>query len=131
MSSQERDRGEVSAQVVLVIPVVILLLMLAIQAGLYFHASSIAGAAAAEGAAAASVARLPSEVAARRGQQAAENLVFEAGGQSPAVALVAINTETVSITVETLVPRIIPFFPSSVRRTVIEPRERFTTEVSR
>jgi hypothetical protein len=36
----------VSAQVVLVIPVVILLLMLAIQAGLYFHASSIAGAAA-------------------------------------------------------------------------------------
>jgi Flp pilus assembly protein TadG len=112
----------VSAQVVLVIPVVILLLMLAIQAGLYFHASSIAGAAAAEGAAAASVARLPSEVAARRGQQAAENLVIEAGGQSPAVALVA---------VEALVPRIIPFFPSSVRRTVIEPRERFTTEVSR
>ena len=120
-----------SAQVVLVIPVVILLLMLAIQAGLYFHASSIAGAAAAEGAAAASVARLPSEVAARRGQQAAENLVIEAGGQSPAVALVTINTETVSITVETRVPRIIPFFPSSVRRTVIEPRERFTTEVSR
>jgi len=121
----------VSAQVVLVIPVVILLLMLAIQAGLYFHASSIAGAAAAEGAAAASVARLPSEVAARRGQQAAEDLVIEAGGQSRAVALVAINTETVSITVEALVPRIIPFFPSSVRRTVIEPRERFTTEASR
>ena len=36
-----------SAQVVLVIPVIILLLMLAIQAGLYFHTSSIAGAAAA------------------------------------------------------------------------------------
>ena len=120
-----------SAQVVLVIPVIILLMMLAIQAGLYFHASSIAGAAAAEGAAAASVARIPSEVAARRGQRAAENLVIEAGGQSSTVALVAVDAETVSITVEAVVPRIIPFFPSSVRRTVIEPRERFTTEVSR
>ncbi len=113
------------------IPVIILLMMLAIQAGLYFHASSIAGAAAAEGAAAASVSRIPSEVAARRGQRAAENLVIEAGGQPSSVALVAINAETVSITVEVLVPRIIPFFASSVRRKVIEPRERFTTEVSR
>ena len=120
-----------SAQVVLVIPVVILLLMLAIQAGLYFHTSSIAGAAAAEGAAAASGARVSSEVAARRGQQAAENLVIEAGGRTPTAALVAVNAETVAITVEALVPRIIPFFPSSVRRTVIEPRERFTTELSR
>ena len=113
------------------IPVIILLMMLAIQAGLYFHASSIAGAAAAEGAAAASVARIPSEVAARHGQRAAENLVIEAGGHTTSAALVAVNTETVTITVEALVPRIIPFFPSSVRRTVIEPRERFTTEVSR
>ena len=131
MSIHRRDRGEVSAQVVLVIPVIILLMMLAIQAGLYFHASSIAGAAAAEGAAAASVARIPSEVAARRGQRAAENLVIEAGGHTTSAALVAVNTETVTITVEALVPRIIPFFPSSVRRTVIEPREHFTTEVSR
>jgi len=131
VSDQQRDRGEVSAQVVLVIPVIILLLMLAIQAGLYFHASSIAGAAAAEGAAAASVARIPSEVAARRGQRAAENLVIEAGGQSTSAAIVAVNTETIAITVEALVPRIIPFFPSSVRRTVIEPRERFSTEASR
>ena len=131
MSIHRRDRGEVSAQVVLVIPVIILLMMLAIQAGLYFHASSIAGAAAAEGAAAASVARIPSEVAARSGQRAAENLVIEAGGHTTSAALVAVNTETVTITVEALVPRIIPFFPSSVRRTVIEPRERFTTELSR
>lgn len=105
--------------------------MLAIQAGLYFHTSSIAGAAAAEGAAAASGARVSSEVAARRGQQAAENLVIEAGGHTTSAALVAVNTETVAITVEALVPRILPFFPSSVRRTVIEPRERFTTELSR
>lgn len=116
---------------VLVIPVIILLLMLAIQAGLYFHTSSIAGAAAAEGAAAASVARVPSEVAVRRGQQAAENLVIEAGGHTTSVALVAVNVETVAVTVEARVPRIVPFFPSSVRRTVIEPRERFTTELSR
>lgn len=131
MSRQLRDQGEVSAQVVLVIPVIILLLMLAIQAGLYFHTSSIAGAAAAEGAAAASVARVPSEVAVRRGQQAAENLVIEAGGHTTSVALVAVNVETVAVTVEARVPRIVPFFPSSVRRTVIEPRERFTTELSR
>ena len=105
--------------------------MLAIQAGLYFHTSSIAGAAAAEGAAAASAARVSSEVATRRGQQAAENLVIEAGGHTTSAALVAVNSETVAITVEAKVPRIIPFFPSSVRRTVIEPRERFTTELAR
>ena len=131
MSRQEQDRGEVSAQVVLVTPVIILLLVIAIQAGLYFHTSSIAGAAAAEGAAAASVVRASREVTAWRGQQAAQNLVIEAGGRTTSAALVAVNTETVAITVEVRVPRIIPFFPSSVRRTVIEPRERFTTELAR
>ena len=112
-------------------PVIILLLVIAIQAGLYFHTSSIAGAAAAEGAAAASVVRSSREVTAWRGQQAAQNLVIEAGGRTTSAALVAVNTETVAITVEVRVPRIIPFFPSSVRRTVIEPRERFTTELAR
>lgn len=113
------------------IPLVIFLLMLAIQGGLYFHASNIAGAAAAEGAAAASGARVSSEVAARRGQQAAENIVLEAGGRTRSAALVAVNIDSVTITVEALVPRIIPFFPESVRRTVIEPRERFTVEADR
>ena len=112
-------------------PVIILLLVIAIQAGLYFHTSSIAGAAAAEGAAAASVVRSSREVTAWRGQQAAQNLVIEAGGRTTSAALVAVNTETVAITVEVRVPRIIPFFPSSIRRTVIEPRERFTTELAR
>ena len=125
------DRGETTAQMVILMPIIILMLIMAIQAGLYFHTSSIAGAAAAVGAGAASQGQGSSSESVRRGQEAAENLVLEAGGHSQSPALIAVNTETVSSTVEVIVPRIIPFFPSRVRRTVIEPRERFTLESER
>ena len=131
MSSSQRDSGETSAQVVLVVPVIILVLMLAIQAGLYFHTSNVAGAAAAQGATAASSVNMTSSVAVQLGQSSANNFVTSAGAQLFATPLVVVGAGIVSVTVQVKVPRIIPFFSSSVGRSVIEPLERFTFEVNR
>lgn len=131
MSLSQRDSGETSAQVVLVVPVIILVLMLAIQAGLYFHTSNVAGAAAAQGATAASSVKIASSVAVQLGQTSASNFVMAAGAQLFATPLVIISAGMVSVTVQVKVPRIIPFFSSSVGRSVIEPLERFTFEVNR
>ncbi len=131
MSSSQRDKGETSAQVVLVVPVIILILMLAIQAGLYFHTSNVAGAAAAQGATAASSVNMTSSVAVQQGQSSARNFVTAAGAQLFTTPLVVVSAGMVSVTVQVKVPRIIPFFSSSVGRSVIEPLERFTFEVNR
>jgi len=131
MSLSQRDSGETSAQVVLVVPVIILILMLAIQAGLYFHTSNVAGAAAAQGATAASSVNMTSSVAVQLGQTSASNFVMAAGAQLLATPLVVVSAGMVSVTVQVKVPRIIPFFSSSVGRSVIEPLERFTFEVNR
>jgi Flp pilus assembly protein TadG len=131
MSLSQRDSGETSAQVVLVVPVIILILMLAIQAGLYFHTSNVAGAAAAQGATAASSVNMTSSVAVQQGQSSARNFVTTAGAQLFATPLVVVSAGIVSVTVQVKVPRIIPFFSSSVGRSVIEPLERFTFEVNR
>jgi Flp pilus assembly protein TadG len=131
MSSSQRDSGETSAQVVLVVPVIILILMLAIQAGLYFHTSNVAGAAAAQGATAASSVNMTSSIAVQQGQSSARNFVTAAGAQLFATPLVVVSAGMVSVTVQVKVPRIIPFFSSSVGRSVIEPLERFTFEVNR
>jgi len=131
MSSSQRDSGETSAQVVLVVPVIILILMLAIQAGLYFHTSNVAGAAAAQGATAASSVNMTSSIAVQQGQSSARNFVTAAGAQLFATPLVVVSAGIVSVTVQVKVPRIIPFFSSSVGRSVIEPLERFTFEVNR
>ncbi len=131
MSSSQRDSGETSAQVVLVVPVIILVLMLAIQAGLYFHTSNVAGAAAAQGATAASSVNMTSSIAVQQGQSLARNFVTAAGAQLFATPLVVVSAGMVSVTVQVKVPRIIPFFSSSVGRSVIEPLERFTFEVNR
>ena len=131
MSLSQRDKGETSAQVILVVPVIILILMLAIQAGLYFHTSNVAGAAAAQGATAASSVNITSSVAVQLGQTSARNFVTAAGAQLFAAPLVLISAGIVSVTVQVKVPRIIPFFSSFVGRSVIEPLERFTFEVNR
>lgn len=131
MSSSQRDSGETSAQVVLVVPVIILILMLAIQAALYFHTSNVAGAAAAQGATAASSVNMTSSVAVQQGQSSASNFVTAAGAELFATPLVLISAGIVSVTVQAKVPRILPFFPGSVGRSVIEPLERFTFEVNR
>ncbi len=130
-SGRLRDSGETSSQVVLVIPIVIAILMIAIQAGVYFHTSNVAGAAASHGAAAAAARSTTSQEVRERGSAATLEILREAGTRIAAPPRVAMSAVSVTITVEAHVPRIVPLFPGVVTRTATEPRERFLTESMR
>ena len=125
------DRGEVTSQVVIVIPLIVFVLMLAIQAALVFHTSAIASAAASRGASVASGARTPGMAGAVSGVFAASDLVVELGGDLANTPSVGMADGRVTLSVEVRVPRIVPFFPATVVRTVVEPIERATLEVER
>lgn len=130
-SQSNNDAGEATTQFVVVLPVVVFVLLLAVQAALYFHISHVAGAAAAEGASAASARGLSSAEATRRGRDRADALVRETGTDLGGPTMVSVSSNEVHVTVRTRVPSIVPFFPVMAIRTVVEPRERFITEFLR
>ena len=127
----DRDRGEVSTQVILVVPVIVLLLVLAIQAALVFHSGAVAGAAASRGASTAAGAEFAGMVAAVSGVRAASDTVTELGAELATTPTVTMVDGVVTFTVEVRVPRVAPFFSATVTRVVIEPLERTTTEADR
>jgi hypothetical protein len=132
MSSRDHtDTGEVTSQTVIIVPLVILVLFMAVQSALYFHVSQVAGAAAAEGASAASAKSLTASQAILRGRVRADDLVRETGTDLAAATTVGVSSNEVWVTVSTRVPRVVPFFPVIVSRTVVEPRERFVMEFQR
>lgn len=121
------ERGEASTQFVVLVPVLFLLALLVVQSALWFHAANIAESAAAQGAAAAS----PREASAGAASAAAMRVVDDNGARllgSPSVSMAA---DAVTVGVELAVPRLVPFFPDTVRRVQTEPRERFVPEPER
>ena len=58
-------------------------------------------------------------------------IVAELGGHTAQPPTAAIVGSFVVVSVEIAVPRIIPFFPSTVTRRALEPRERFVPESNR
>ena len=112
---------------VILTPILILLVFLGVQSAIYFHAANVATAAASQGAATGAPAgAVPSSVVA-----AAQRTVTELGGRTAHQPSVALSDRFVVVSVEVSVPRIVPFFPSSVTRTMLEPRERFIPESER
>ena len=126
----DSDRGEMTTQVVLVVPVVALILMIAIQAAIYFHTSNVAGAAASQGAAAA-VRKDSTTAATIAGREAAMALMSDAGVVLIETPEVTVNVQTISVVVRARVPSVVPYFPSVVLRSATEPREMFLTEAMR
>ncbi len=124
---RSRDRGEAAAQLVIITPVLVLLIFLGVQAAVYFHAANVAAAAASRGAAAASARTAD----AGDGIEAAQRTISDLGSNSAGAPTVQESTTTVSVTVTIVVPRILPFFPDSVSRTALEPKERFVPESDR
>lgn len=124
------ERGETTTQIVLVVPVVISILLIAVQAAVYFHTSNIAGAAASQGASAAASHGESVDTVTRWGSESARAILVEAGVRD-ASATVTVSSDTVTVTVDARVPRIVPYFPGVVRRVATEPRERFLTESMR
>lgn len=108
-------------------PILVMLVFLAVQAALYFHAANVASAAAAQGAAAGSRLRSDRDVAA----QVANQTVRELGSHSASDPSVQLSPNEVAVTVEIAVSQIVPFFPESVSRTAREPREQFIAEPDR
>lgn len=118
------DSGEASAQAVIIVPVVLLVLWLAIQATVFLHGANVASAAANEGAAVA--ARYGSSTGA--GERAIQRTLTALGSTSKGSWAVAKSGKTVIATVRLRLPRIVPFFPLTVSRSAHESIEMFMTE---
>jgi len=123
----QRDRGDATAQLVIITPILVLLIFMGVQAAIYFHAANVAAAAASQGAAAAS----PRAATASDAAAAAQQLIADLGGNPAGPPVVSETDGFVSVTVSIDVPSIVPFFPESVSRTALEPRERFVPESDR
>jgi hypothetical protein len=120
------ERGETTTQVIVMVPALMLLILLGVQSAMWFHAANVAQVAAARGAAAGSV-RGGGEGAA----VAESRLVVLDNSATASVVTAGVSDDTVTVTVTVDVPHLVPFFPSSVTRTQLEPLERFVSEAER
>lgn len=121
------ERGEVSAQTVIAIPVVFAFLMLAIQATVYVHTAHVASVAAMN-AATVGASSGGSDVGALA---EAAHTIAELSARSSAFPTITRDGENVQVTVHLSVPQVAPFFDLTVTRTAREPIERFISEIER
>jgi hypothetical protein len=126
-----RDRGETSAETVLVLPILILLVMVVLQSALYFHTVHVARAAAAEGATAAASYLVPSSSTTITGSERAATFVAEAGGRIDGEPRAEFADGMVRVRVTLAVPSLVPFLSTRVTRDAAEPKERIVPEVER
>ena len=128
MASRRRsDEGEVSAEVVLAVPTVFLVVLLAIQLAMYVHTANVASVSAATGAAA--TAATGGGPAA--GADAAMRTALDLSGRLVSRPSIEWGDGEVAVTVELSVPKVAPFMDLRVARTAREPRERFVPEDER
>jgi len=120
-----RDRGEGVVGYVILVPVALFVVLLAVQAAVYFHEANIADNAA--GRAAATASRRGSGSGAGRAE--ARAVVMESG--SRLVDIKVIDGALVRATVRLAVSRVVPLFPDSVERSATAPKERFVPEDER
>lgn len=116
------DRGEAIVGYVVLVPVALFVLMLGIQAAAYFHSANVATQAG--GRSVSVTSRLGSSAAAGRVEALA--VVTESGSVPLAVEVTSGDTVRAVVTVR--VDRVLPFFPTSVTRSVSAPKERFIPE---
>lgn len=121
------DPGEATAQAVIAVPIVLLVLWLAVQMTVFLHGANVASAAASEGAAAA--ARYGSSTGA--GERAIERTLAALDSDSTSSWSVRRAAGEAVATVNLQVPRIVPFFPKTVSRSARERLEAFLQEADR
>jgi hypothetical protein len=128
VSRSDRDeRGDVSAQLVLLTPLLLFLVMVVVQLALWLHASNVGAAVAARGASAAAVAG----ASAGDGESAAVVFAQEAGIQLASAPVVERRSDVVTARVEVRLARLLPGLPGTVTRVAAAPVERFVAEPSR
>lgn len=121
------DRGEVSVEHLLLVPAMFLTCLLAVQGALWFHAGNVAGSAASR----AALAGAARDGTAGAAQAVARQVVASDGGTLAGDPLVTRTPTTVNVRVEVSVPRLVPFVPASVGRSVSAAVERFVPEPER
>ena len=126
-----RERGETSAEAVIVLPVLILLIMVVLQSALYFHTAHVARAAAAEGAVAAASHLVPGSSVTSTGAERAAAFASEAGGRIDGDPSAEFSDGLVRVWVTLRVPSLVPFLSTRVTRDATEPKERIVTEIER
>ena len=123
----KNEPGETVIQVVIAVPIVLSMLLIAIQAMLFMHSAQIASLAASKGA----------SIAATSQGDVVEALnsvtltAAELGAQLVGTPTAVIENDFVLVHVRVAVPIVAPFFPDSVLRHGIEPLENFVQEVDR
>lgn len=106
-ATQDKQRGSVTLEMVIIFPALLIMLFAAVQTGLWFHARNIAMTAAQEGARAAAAYNSSSS----EGSSVAASYAIEAGGRSPQVSVTRTSTlTTVTVTLDgfTLIPGVLP-----------------------
>lgn len=121
------DRGEATVELVVLVPLLMLTLLVAVQLAVHAHAAHVATAVASHGAA---VAATPAGSAAS-GSSAARRIADELGAALASSPVVDVAPGDVAVQVSIVVPRIVPLFPSTVTRRVVEPKERLLREWER
>jgi hypothetical protein len=126
-SRDGHEAGSSTTELVLLMPVVLLLVMLIVQFGLWLHAQQIATAAAQEGLVTAQ-AEFGTSVA---GRDRATSFLLEAGGLRQVRVDAARGETSVRVEVAGVTPAVIPGMALAVGAVAQGPVERFVGETSR
>jgi len=126
-TSSTIDRGDTVLEVVIAVPIVLTLLLIAVQAMLFMHSAHIATLSAAKGASIAASAdgEIVSAI------DSATRTAAELGAQLVGTPSLTVNDGFVVMRVRVAVPNVAVFFPSSVERGSEEPLEDFVPEGER
>lgn len=119
--------GTTSSELVLLLPIMLLLIMLVVQFGLWLHARQVATAAAQEGLAAAQV----EFGTAAAGHDTAAAFVAAAGGLREVDIAAVRETTTARVTITGTTPAVVPGLSLEVAAVAEGPVERFVAETDR
>ncbi len=117
------DRGSAATEAVLITPVLLFLILIVIQFGLWYHAQHVAQAAAQEGV---RMARAEGSTA-QAGEDRAQAFLLTAGPSIITQPVVTANrdADTASVTVDGDAVNVLPGFSLSVHASATSPVERF------
>ena len=121
------DPGETVVQIVIAVPIVLSMLLTAIQAMLFMHSAHIATLAASKGASVAANTQGDVVLA----LNVATQTVAELGAQLIGTPTANIADGFATVQIRVAVPNVAPFFPTSVLRQGEEPLEIFVQEDDR
>jgi len=127
MKRNVSENGETVTQTVLAVPVLLAILLLALQVTVNYHAGNVANTSAIQAARAVAAVGATSE----RAGQVADSVVKQLDAQLEGTVVVEQRDGQVIVKVNVRTPQIFPGLGGSVTREVEIPKERFISELER